>query len=168
MREKKLPQGCKFFLPLTSRIAPFYAGFLRVKGERHMKHAVHRVVHHTVHLIDSVIHRRMKKLEGTRHSFWARLGRDVGWNDPAFSSLARPKGFLGSFQPTLVAKRKAWCCCLQSNGNRAKTRVASEYALRPAGKGLDRQCDCARYGARILGGIRTEWQHVCKLCGRVF
>lgn len=105
MRGQKFTHDGKFLSPLTSRIAAFYAGFIRVTSERRVKHEVHQVVHHPVHLIDSGIHRRMKQFDAKRCSFWARAGRVVGWNDPAFSSLARPKRVSGSFQPTLAVER---------------------------------------------------------------
>src|SRR5713226_4913790 len=83
----------KIFNALTA----FLGSLLAKKGERCKKQTVHRVGHHRVHLTDSASHRRMKKFGATRSPSWARLGRVMGWNDPTFSSLARPKGFSGSF-----------------------------------------------------------------------
>jgi hypothetical protein len=83
----------------------FPALFLTKKGERCAKRAVHPLRHHRVHLTDSVNHSRMKMFSATHCRFWARRGRVVGWNDPTFSALARPKRFSGSFQPTLAVER---------------------------------------------------------------
>ena len=75
------------------------------KGERCAKRAVHSLGHYRVHPTDSVNRSRTRMFGAAHCRFWAWRGRVMGWNDPAFSSLARPKGFSGSFQPTLAVER---------------------------------------------------------------
>jgi len=86
-------------------VPPFPALFFSEKGERCSKRAVHPLSHHRVHLIDSVNHSRMKMFGATHCRSWARSGRVLGWNAPPFCSLARPKRFERSFQPTLAVER---------------------------------------------------------------
>jgi hypothetical protein len=62
-------------------------------------------VSHRVHLTDLVNHSKIKMFAASHCRSWARRGRVVGWNDPTFSSLARPKRFAGSFQPTFAVER---------------------------------------------------------------
>jgi hypothetical protein len=107
-------QFLHFFVRSVARATTtFSALFLAKKGERCAKREVHSLRHHRVHLTDSVNHSRMKMFGVAYCRSWARRGRVLGWNDPAFSSLARPKGFSGSFQPTLALERYARCTCLQ-------------------------------------------------------
>src|SRR5215469_1092359 len=92
---RQITHATKAFLPLISL----------KKGERYAGYVVHRVGHSRVHLADSASRLLMKRFGAAHCEFWARLGRVVGWNDPTFSSLARPKRFSGSFQPTLARER---------------------------------------------------------------
>jgi len=65
------------------------------KGERCAKQVVHPSVNRSVHQTSSAGRRRIKRFEATHCSFWAQRGRVLGWNDPTFSSLARPKKVFG-------------------------------------------------------------------------
>jgi hypothetical protein len=75
----------------------FPAFFFPKKGEHCAKRPVHPLRPHRVHLTDLVNHSKIKMFAASHCRSWARRGRVVGWNDPTFSSLARPKRFLGSF-----------------------------------------------------------------------
>jgi hypothetical protein len=97
-----LPQFLHFVAKRVSRpLAGFPALFFTKEGERHMKHAVHRVGHSRVHLTESLRHSRMKKFGARLSAFWARHGRAVGWNDAAFCKAPRPNWVAVSFQPTI-------------------------------------------------------------------
>ena len=85
----------------------FSAALSQKIGERYLRLVVHPLSHLRVHLADSVSHSRLKMFDTAHYRFWARPGRVMGWNDPTFSSLARPKRFSGSFQPTLAVGRNA-------------------------------------------------------------
>ena len=90
-----MPHDSKFFTPLTLRIAAFYAGFLHVEGERHLKHAVHRGVHLYVHLGDSSNSRNEKQLNTRHGEFWARAKHRSGLERPRLSLHGAPKGSSG-------------------------------------------------------------------------
>ena len=80
----------------------FFIAFAPVEGERSMKLVIHPVVHVRVHPTASSNSLTEKKLSAMRCEFWAVRGREVGWNDPTFSSRPRPKRFSGSFHPTFA------------------------------------------------------------------
>ncbi len=99
-------QFLHFFVRSVARATTtFSALFLAKKGERCAKREVHYLDHPRVHLIDSLNHSRTEMFCAAHCRSWARRGRVMGWNDPTFSSLARPKSFSGSFQPTLGVER---------------------------------------------------------------
>ena len=92
---KKLLIESKFFSPLTSRIAAFYQGFLRVAGERRATHAVHPIVHPRVHLSESGNSQKEKNLDARRWEFWALPKHRSGLERPRPFATCAPKEVLG-------------------------------------------------------------------------
>jgi len=86
-------------------LALFLLAMILPEGERYKKSAVHRVVHLCVHLANRATLRRRKSWTRGAANFGRLRGREVGWNDPTFSPLARPKRFSRSFQPILALER---------------------------------------------------------------